>query len=101
MRAAAALEPAGTLWVNAILMTVLPLVVSGLVVAVVAASRTGLVGKLGGRAVGLFLLVLALSAAAAALVVPPLTAALPVGPEATGEFREGLAPRPAPRRHRS
>ena len=29
------LEPAGTLWVNAILMTVLPLVVSGLVVAIV------------------------------------------------------------------
>ena len=30
-RLAGALEPAGTLWVNAILMTVLPLVVSGLV----------------------------------------------------------------------
>ncbi len=91
VRVAAALEPVGTLWVNAILMTVLPLVVSGLVVAIVSASRTGLVGRLGGRAVGLFLLVLALTAAAAALVVPPLAAALPIGAEAGARFRESLA----------
>ena len=90
-RLSTALEPVGTLWVNAILMTVLPLVVSGLVVAIVSASRTGLVGRLGGRAVGLFLLVLALTTAAAALVVPPLTAALPIGAEAVAKFRESLA----------
>ena len=46
-RFATAFESVGTLWVNAILMTVLPLVVSGLVVAIVSASRTGLVGSLG------------------------------------------------------
>ena len=90
-RFAAALEPVGTLWVNAILMTVLPLVVSGLVVAIVSASRTGLVGNLGGRAVALFLLLLALTALAAALVVPPLMAALPLGGDAAAGFRESLA----------
>ena len=99
-RLAVILEPAGTLWVNAILMTVLPLVVSGLVVAIATAARTGLVGRLGGRAVALFLLLLVLATAAAALVVPPLAAALPVSADVTARFRESLAAAsasPAPR----
>ena len=90
-RFATAFESVGTLWVNAILMTVLPLVVSGLVVAIVSASRTGLVGSLGGRSVGLFLVLFASTALAAALVVPPLMAALPIGGDATASFRESLA----------
>ncbi len=99
-RLAGALEPVGTLWVNAILMTVLPLVVSGLVVAIVTAARTGLVGRLGGRAAALFLLLLVLATASAALVVPPLAAALPVSEEVATRFRESLAaapPTPAPK----
>ena len=84
-------EPAGTLWVNAILMTVLPLVVSGLVVAIVTAARTGLVGRLGGRAAALFLLLLVLSTAGAALVVPRLAASLPVSSAVEARFRESLA----------
>ncbi len=90
----------GTLWVNAILMTVLPLVVSGLVVAIVTAARTGLVGRLGGRAAALFLLLLVFATASAALVVPPLAAALPVSEEVAARFRESLAaapPTPAPK----
>lgn len=95
-RAAAALEPLGTLWVNAILMTVLPLVVSGLVVALVSAARTNLAGRLGGRAAALFLILLVLIAAASALVVPPLTAALPLDAGALARFRESLATQAAP-----
>ena len=94
VRLAGALEPAGTLWVNAILMTVLPLVVSGLVVAVVSAARTRLVGSLGGRAAALFLVLLAAVTAASALVVPPLIAALPIGADALASFRESLAAQP-------
>jgi Na+/H+-dicarboxylate symporter len=90
-RLAAALEPAGTLWVNAVLMTVLPLVVAGLVGAVASAARTGLVGRLGGRAAVLFLVLLGLTAAAAALVVPPLMQALPISEDAAARFRESLA----------
>ena len=90
-RLAGALEPAGTLWVNAILMTVLPLVVSGLVVAIVTAARTGLFGRLGGKAAALFLLLLVLATAAAALVVPRLAAALPVSEAVEARFRESLA----------
>ena len=90
-RLAQILEPAGTLWVNAILMTVLPLVVSGLVVAIVAAARTGLVGRLGGKAAALFLLLLVLATGATALVVPRLAAALPVRAAVEARFRESLA----------
>jgi proton glutamate symport protein len=90
-RAAEGLEPVGMLWVNAILMTVLPLVISGLVVAIVSASRTGLVGSLGRRSVGLFLLLLVLTTLAAALVVPPLMRALPLGGDTAASFRETLA----------
>ena len=90
-RLARGLEPVGTLWVNAILMTVLPLVVSGLVVAVVTAARTGLVGRLGGRAVGLFLLLLVLATAGAAIAVPPLADRLPVSAEVEAQFRASLA----------
>ena len=94
VRLAGALEPAGTLWVNAILMTVLPLVVSGLVVAVVSAARTRLVGSLGRRAAALFLVLLAAVAAVSALVVPPVIAALPIGADALASFRESLSAQP-------
>ena len=90
-RLAQVLEPAGTLWVNAILMTVLPLVVSGLVVAIVGAARTGLVGRLGGKAAALFLLLLAFATAGGALVVPRLASKLPVSPEVEARFQESLA----------
>ena len=90
-RIARSLEPVGTLWVNAILMTVLPLIVSGLVVAVVAAARTGLMGRLGGRAIGLFLLLLVLATAGAAFAVPPLADKLPVSVEVEARFQASLA----------
>ena len=48
------IEPLGRIWVNAIRMTVIPLVGSLLVVGVVGTDvRAG--GRIGGRAVGLFL----------------------------------------------
>src|SRR5262245_35860120 len=90
-RLARLLEPAGTLWVNAILMTVLPLIVSGLVVAIVGAARTGMVSRLGGKAAAIFLMLLVLATAGAAFAVPRLAAALPVSPEVAARFRESLA----------
>ncbi len=46
-------EPVGALWVNAIRMTVIPLVVS-LLLASITASEAGAVARLGGRAVAWF-----------------------------------------------
>ena len=65
------IEPIGTLWVNAIRMTVIPLVVGAIIVGVSSAPNVSTVGSLGGRAVVLFLVLLA-GAAVFAVVLGPL-----------------------------
>src|SRR3954465_3893816 len=72
VRAADFIAPVGTLWVNAIRMTVIPLVVSLLITGVAAASDVGSIGRLGGRTIVAFLLLLAI----VAIVVMPLAYAL-------------------------
>src|SRR5436305_432373 len=70
--AADALAPVGTLWVNAIRMTVIPLVVSLLITGVVSAADLGAIGRIGGRTLVVFGLLLA----AIAAIVVPLASAL-------------------------
>ena len=70
--AADALAPVGTLWVNAIRMTVIPLVVSLLITGVASATDVGAIGRIGGRTLVVFVLLLA----AVAAVVVPLASAL-------------------------
>jgi Na+/H+-dicarboxylate symporter len=70
--AADAIAPLGTIWVNAIRMTVIPLVVSLLITGVASARDVGAIGRLGGRT----LLVFGLLSAAIAAIVIPLAAAL-------------------------
>lgn len=73
----ALVEPVGALWVNAIRMTVTPLVMALLITAI--AGRGGArSARLGGEAVGLFALLALASAAAALLLAPPLIALLPL-----------------------
>jgi proton glutamate symport protein len=88
--AAAWIEPLGRIWVNAIRMTVLPLVGSLLVVGVVGTDVRA-VGRIGGRAVLLFLSLITFSAILTALVTPPLVARLPADPTAAAALRESLA----------
>lgn len=66
-------EPIGTLWVNAIRMTVVPLVVAILVTGI-ASAATGTVEKIGGGAVALFIGLIGASAIFALLLAPPLLA---------------------------
>src|SRR5260370_12703392 len=68
LRAADFIAPIGPLWVNAIRMTVLPLVVSLLITGVASATDVKSVGRLGGRTLLVFFLLLV----ATALVVMPL-----------------------------
>src|SRR5881392_4010923 len=58
LRAADLLTPIGTLWVNAIRMTVIPLMVSLLITGVAAATDIKAVGRIGGRTLLVFLLLL-------------------------------------------
>lgn len=66
------IEPIGTLWVNAIRMTVVPLVVSLLITGVASSSNMRVVRGIGVRAVTSFLGLLAFAAVAGFLMVPPL-----------------------------
>jgi Na+/H+-dicarboxylate symporter len=72
LRAADFLAPLGTLWVNAIRMTVSPLVVSLIITGVASATDVASIGKLGGRTLIVFLLLLV----GTALIVMPFAPAL-------------------------
>jgi Na+/H+-dicarboxylate symporter len=72
LRAADFLAPFGALWVNAIRMTVIPLVVSLLITGVASATDVHFIGRLGARTLVVFLLLLAV----VAIAVMPLTYAL-------------------------
>ncbi|HEY7566333.1 MAG TPA: dicarboxylate/amino acid:cation symporter [Gemmatimonadaceae bacterium] len=72
LRAADFLAPLGTLWVNAIRMTVFPLVVSLIITGVASATDVASIGKLGGRTLIVFLLLLV----GTALIVMPFAPAL-------------------------
>jgi proton glutamate symport protein len=65
-------EPIGTLWVNAIRMTVIPLVVSLLITGVASSSNISAVRGIGWRALASFLGLLVFCAVIALLIVPPL-----------------------------
>src|SRR5215467_11452367 len=81
--AADGLSPVGTLWVNAIRMTVIPLVVSLLITGVASATDVGAIGRLGGRTLVVFVLLLAVVAAIVVPLAPTLFALLPL-PSTTG-----------------
>lgn len=66
------IEPIGTLWVNAIRMTVIPLVVSLLITGVASSSSMRMIRGIGLRALTAFAGLLILAAVAALLMVPPL-----------------------------
>ena len=65
------LEPIGTMWVNALRMTVVPLVVTAIVIGVTSLPDPRSIGRIGGRALLLALVILA-SAATFAVVVGPI-----------------------------
>lgn len=70
----AVLGPVGTIFINAIRMTVIPLVVSSLIVGVTSAPDPRAVGRIGARAIVFFVVAVALAAAAGILIGGPLLA---------------------------
>jgi proton glutamate symport protein len=85
------LEPIGTLWINAIRMTVIPLVVGSIIVGVTSAPDARTIGRVGGRALVLFLVILVVAGAFAAIVAPPLVNAIPLDPAAVAALRASAA----------
>ncbi|HEY7393440.1 MAG TPA: dicarboxylate/amino acid:cation symporter [Gemmatimonadaceae bacterium] len=84
---AAVVEPVGTLFVNAIRMTVIPLVVSSLIVGIATSGSGASVAKIGGRGVIVFLILLAASGAVGALIAPPVLSHVNVDPAAVATLR--------------
>ena len=85
------LEPIGTLWVNAVRMTIVPLVVSMLIVAVASSESLRSMGRLGGSALLFFLTTLTIIGVLTALLAPPLLAGLTIDPQAAASLRATAA----------
>lgn len=83
----ALVEPFGTLFVNAIRMTVVPLVVSSLIVGVASTEDRAMLARVGSRGIVVFLVLLSLSALLAALLAPPLVARVQLAPSAVAQVR--------------
>ena len=97
VRAADSIAPVGTLWVNAIRMTVIPLVVSLLITGIASASDVKAIGRLGARSLVVFLgLLTAMSvimiplAAFVFSLLPPMSGARPTLPPGAAEAASQL-----------
>lgn len=85
------IEPVGTIWINAIRMTVIPLVVSSLIAGIAGAPDPAAVGRIGGRALLVFIAVLAATALFSVLVAPLALSGLNVDPVAVDALRASTA----------
>jgi len=86
-----AFEAVGTLWINAIRMTVVPLVVALVITGVVSTADTGRVGRLGALAVPVFLVFLLAGGVFTLLVAPLSLDRLVISPEVAANLRSGAA----------
>jgi proton glutamate symport protein len=84
------IEPVGVLFVNAIRMTVIPLVVS-LVIVGIAGADSARIARMGGRALLAALGFLCLSGLVGAIIAPPVFARLSIDPAAIATLRSRAA----------
>lgn len=85
------IEPLGTLFINAIRMTVIPLVVSSLIVGVSSAPDARTIGRLGGRALVFMLVSLAIACTLGVLAAGPAFSILSIDPAASAALRASAA----------
>lgn len=83
-------QPIGTAWLNALQMTVIPLVVSLLVTGVASTAEAAGAGRLAARTIGLTLVLLTVNVVAAALVTPLILELAPIPGEAALALRRAL-----------
>lgn len=88
-------EPIGQIFFNLLRMTVVPLVVSLLVVGVASAPDPRVIGRLGWRTAVIFLVTLLAVSAFAAMITTPLLAVLPLDAGATAALRGSTPAAPA------
>ena len=91
LRAADFIAPIGTVWVNAIRMTVIPLVVSLLITGVASVADVKSIGRLGGRTLLVFLGLLIGTAAIVVPLAPAVFSLLPSGASTRPALPSGAA----------
>ncbi|MFT4631950.1 MAG: proton glutamate symport protein [Candidatus Pseudothioglobus sp.] len=74
------IEPLGTLWVNAIRMTVIPLLMSLLVTAIAGQGSSGVVAQLGSKAICLFVIMIVAACLYTLVLAPVLLSLLDIDP---------------------
>lgn len=77
----------GTLWLNGLRMSVIPLIVALLVTGIAQTAQAARGGRLAARGIALMLALLALSSLGAALFVPAILALFPIPAEAAQALR--------------
>jgi len=87
----AAVEPVGTLFVNAIRVTVIPLVLGSLIVGIATAGGGAVVRRIGGRGLVIFLILLLASGILAAIVAPPVLAHVTLDQASVAKVRAASA----------
>ena len=90
-RVTAIVEPIGTLWVNGVRMTIVPLIVSLLVVGVSGETSLRSMRRLGGAALVVFLAILTATGVLSGLLARPLLATLHIDPSVASSLRDTAA----------
>ena len=90
-RAIGLAEPVGGMWLNALQMTIVPLVVSLLITGIAESAAQARASRLAGRALILFVALLWTSAIAAALLTPLFLDLFPLPAESAAALRGALA----------
>ncbi|MGH7555070.1 MAG: dicarboxylate/amino acid:cation symporter [Longimicrobiales bacterium] len=85
-----AVQPLGALWLNALQMTVIPLVLTQILAAVVGRGGASAVASIGARAIALFLFLLFVSGMIAAFVAPPIIGLYRVPPDIVASIRTSV-----------
>lgn len=83
-------QPIGKLWLNALQMTVVPLVGTLVILGIASARDAVTSGRIARRAIITFLILLTFSASFAAIVAPLLLARIPASPELTQALESAL-----------
>src|SRR5690349_1676186 len=92
---AAVAQPIGNLWLNALQMTVVPLVVALVILGVASTSDAAVSGRTARRAIVVFLVLLCAGATFAAVFAPFQLSLLPRDPELIASLRAAIGTPPA------
>jgi len=94
-RAAAIADPVGALWLNGLRMTIVPLVVSLLIVGIAQTAQAARAGAVAGRTLAWIVGLMSMSAIMGAILTPLFLSVVPMPSASAAALRSALATAPA------